>query len=163
MLTTFALSSPGVNPNRGDLMASEATLVEIIATIVEKRRDEPRVSPTTIANEGMKELDPLETVLRGQPLVWIGCNLELRQLARAQLGKRYGPGRPEASATGELFEGLQRRYPVSPTPDSEEPIYVLRDLMSAADVAYNVARLRAEANTKSRHADTLEAWHRNRL
>ncbi len=35
---------------------------------------------------------------------------------------------------------------------------VLLEKMSPADIAFNVARLRKEGATKSKHADALEAW-----
>jgi hypothetical protein len=145
-------------------MATESTLADIVATIIERRCDETGVSPTSIANEAMEcpELDPLKTVLRGQPLVWGGCHLQLRQIARGQLGRRFASSRKETSGTGELFKDLQWRYPTAHSAELEEPVYILRDMMSADDVAYNVARLRAEADAKSRHADALEAWHKNR-
>ena len=40
--------------------------------------------------------------------------------------------------------------------------YVLLDKMSDADIAFNVARLRKEGATKSKHADALEQFARDR-
>jgi len=145
-------------------MAEIDPLVEIVARIIDTRRDEPGISPSWVATEGMRELDPRHTVERAQPLVWLGCHLELRQLARGILHRRFGPGRDEKDDDdrGSLFPDLQWRYPSARSATAEEPIYVLRDLMTEADVKYNVSRLRAEAAAKNKHADALEAWHRGR-
>jgi hypothetical protein len=53
----------------------------------------------------------------------------------------------------ELFPQLQRRYPSSRAGE-----YILREQMTAADLSFNVGRLRKEGSAKSKHADALEAW-----
>ncbi len=75
----------------------------------------------------------------------------LRCLPRA---RRCGPWR-------QLFPGLQSRYPAAHGGD-EEPTYVVRDAMTAKDVAFNIKRLRREGKTKLGRADALEAWWETR-
>jgi len=48
------------------------------------------------------------------------------------------------------------------TTEMERDKYVLRDDMTDEDVAYNVARLRKQADDLLRHADALRAWHASR-
>jgi hypothetical protein len=84
----------------------------------------------------------------------------LRQLARAYLRRKCDPTRvPFDDEGGEdfLFSGLlQDRYPIAPK-HGENPVYVLRALMSPEDRAYNVSRLRRASLGFSQHADALEA------
>jgi hypothetical protein len=53
----------------------------------------------------------------------------------------------------ERFTELQRRYPAARSDG-----YVLRDAMSAEDVAFNVKRLRREGSSKLEHAEALQDW-----
>lgn len=92
--------------------------------------------------------------------MWIGCHLQLRQIARQRLAKQYD--RDPEEERGGLFKDLQWRYPSARSADLDDPVYVLRDQMTAEDVGYNVARLRAEASAKQQHADALEAWWEDR-
>lgn len=136
-------------------------LLDLVVRIVDTRRTAERISPSWVAGEALDELDPPHFVERGHPLIYLGCHLHLRQIARGVLGRRFGP-ESTAPDTDDLFPDLQWRYPEARSEDQPEPTYVLRELMSAADVAYNVARLRAEANAKNEHARALEAWHATR-
>jgi len=86
---------------------------------------------------------------------------EARQIARDFCRKQIE--NDETAERDNLFPGtLQHRYPRKPDVKGEEPVYVLRDLMTDEDVAYNVARLRDEADSKLMHADALEAWGKDR-
>jgi hypothetical protein len=136
-------------------------LIDIVSRIIDTRRTAERISPSWVAGEALTELDPPHDVERHHPLIWLGCHLELRQIARSILARRFDPEAAEPE-TDDLFPDLQWRYPEARSANQPEPTYVLRDLMSDADVGYNVARLRAEAAAKNRHADALEAWHRER-
>jgi hypothetical protein len=140
-------------------------LNELIARIIDISREEPRISPSRIANVALEELDPGHDVERHHPLIYLGCHLELRQLARQQLAKRFEPDDDDKGARDELFPELQWRYPIAPNGDhsrSDEPQYILREMMSGTDVQYNVDRLRSEAAAKNKHANDLENWYRNR-
>jgi len=136
-------------------MTDEKRLAELVARLIESRRSESRISPGWIATEAMKDLDP-ERV--SPPLVYIGCHLELRQIARSQLRGRFERD-PGESEQHKLWPDLQARYPV--LRGGEEPEYVRLEDLTQTDVGYNVARLRAEGNAKLRHADALEAWGRS--
>jgi hypothetical protein len=140
---------------------ADEKLREIVARVIDTRRNTPRISPTWVANEAMFDLDRTREVERRFVLIWIGCNLELRQIARSMLAGKY-KGSEEQRDRDSLFPDLQWRYPTARSEEFEEPEYVLRDIMSDGDVKYNVARLRAEASAKNQHADALEAWHRGR-
>jgi hypothetical protein len=135
-------------------------LIEMAARIIDTRRVEPEIGAIWVANEAMKELDPEKYAERWEPLLWIGCHLQMRQIARSLLRKKFEP--KDGGRKDDLFPELQWRYPTARTADDDDPTYILRDLMSGEDVTYNVARLRAEADAKNKHADALEAWHRDR-
>jgi hypothetical protein len=95
-------------------------------------------------------------------LVYTGCHLQLRQIAREFLRGKYEPdGETEDDAQHELWPDLQRRYPTAKTARTPDPEYVLLEHLNDADVGYNLARLRSEAVAKLRHADALEAWWRS--
>jgi hypothetical protein len=99
------------------------------------------------------------------PLVHLGCHLEMRQIARGILREWFEGDEEEfsASAQHELFPLLQRRYPVQRMRGgSDEPQYERLEDLSDADLRFNVARLRREADAKLHHADALEAWGLNR-
>jgi hypothetical protein len=132
----------------------ESQLTRIVAHIIDLRRGQPRINPMLIATAAMREIDPLN---RSPDLARLGCHLQLRQIARGLCRKLFEPDRP-AVREPELFDGLQWRYPTMRSKGDTEPEYILRDLMSDDDIAYNVERLRSEAQAKLHHADALEAW-----
>lgn len=136
--------------------SEKQSLADLISRVIEAHRAAPRISPSLIATEAMDELDPSGMVKRGADLLWLACNLYLRQVARQQLAHRFSP-KDIDSDQGELFTGLQWRYPTARAA-KDDPVYVLLDLMTDEDVGYNVDRLRAEASAKLQHADALQAW-----
>src|SRR5215831_6154156 len=79
------------------------------------------VSPSWVATQAFIQIDPGFTVRTGRPLVYIAAHLELRQIARQQLAKKWGNGREEPK--DELFPELQERYPIKRANPKEEPIY----------------------------------------
>jgi hypothetical protein len=140
-------------------MASETQpLTAIVAKIIETRRHEVRINPSWIATEALLEIDPDK---QSVPLVYLGCHLELRQIARGLLRQHFeDPPSPadDAIAQHDLFPDLQRRYPSARSKEASEPEYVLLDEMSDSDIWFNVERLRKEGTSKLRHADALEAF-----
>lgn len=135
-------------------MTEERRLAEIIQRIIDSRGEAISISPTWVAAEAMKEIDPE----RAAPmLVHAGCNLHLRQIARARLRHRYEPD-DDVGEEHDLFPGLQRRYPTARSARTDEPEYVLLEHLTHIDIGYNVARLRAEASAKLAHADALKAY-----
>ena len=133
-------------------------LRELVARIIDIRRGQPRISPSWVATETMSDLDRSRDVERQYPMIWQGCHLQLRQIARKLLAQRFETEEYETP----LFKDLQWRYPTARSAAAEEPEYILRDLMSDEDIAYNVGRMRAEAMAKLEHADALEAWGSDR-
>src|SRR5882762_7036677 len=129
-------------------------LIELIARIIELRNRAVRISPSWVATEALSSIDPNK---KSPPLVSLGCHLELRQLARGQLRKRFENG-DEEIRQDDLFPALQPRYPTPRSQQLEEPEYILREEMSDADIDYNINRLRKEAEAKQLHADALAAY-----
>lgn len=108
------------------------------------------VSPALVAARTMERLDSTSA---SPTLVAFAATLELRQLARSIC--RRVSNLDDPSGQGALFDGqLQRRYPAV---RASEEVYVLREHMTLDERRANVARLRAEAASKARHADALEA------
>jgi hypothetical protein len=141
-------------------MTEYAQLSEIIARIIDSRRDEARISPSWTATEAMKELDPER---RSPPLVYLGCHLQLRQIARHHLRQEFQPeGEIQPTAQDDLFPHLQWRYPTARSRSDDEPEYVLRERMSDDDVVFNIKRLRREGASKLKQADALEEWWEGR-
>ena len=133
-----------------------------VTAIIWEHQAQITLDPRWIATEAMAKLKA-KSLWRENPTVYIGCHLQLRQIARQVLGKTYeseddAPG----EAQHEMFAGLQSRYPKAPTEGEVERSYVLLEHMSKEDVRYNVGRLRSEARAKLKHADTLEAWDQQR-
>jgi hypothetical protein len=139
-------------------------LIDIIARILELRRNHDRISPSWVATEAWQQLDPRRSIQRRHPLVYIGCHLQLRQLARELLRKTFeGEELAGERSQHELFPILQARYPSARSKDWEQPEYIRLDVLTEADADYNVERLRAEGRAKLKHADALEAWKRGRF
>jgi hypothetical protein len=143
-------------------MAPEAqALADIISKIIHTRRDQQRISPSWVATEAMLEIDPSRVSL---PLVYLGCHLELRQIARGALRLHFeDPADPseDEEAQHEMFPDLQWRYPAARQRGADaEPEYVRLEEMTKADIAFNVKRLRREGRAKLAHADALEAFGR---
>jgi hypothetical protein len=129
-------------------------LWEVISALYEKHRGSPSVKPAWLATQGMKQIGFRPKL---HELGYIGCHLQLRQIARAFCSRKFDPLHRVAHAADDLFpETLQERYPVRPTP-GEEPRYVLLDALSAEDRAYNVERMRRAGRALQKHADALEA------
>lgn len=86
----------------------------------------------------------------------------LKHMARRALAGRYDAESDEAeSLQGELFAGLQDRYP-TPRVTGQEPVYKRREALTEDEVAWNVQALRKAANSRLLHADKIEAWQQNR-
>ena len=92
------------------------------------------------------------------PLIYIGCHLQLRQIAREVCRNLFEDEdadiKPEAM--NPMFPQLQWRYPM-PRKPGEEPQYVLFDDMTEDVMRFNCKRLRYEGRAKLQHADALEA------
>jgi hypothetical protein len=133
---------------------------ELILKVYERKRAFIRVSPTWLATECMQTLDPER---QSHPLEYSMAHLQFRQQARSVCAHEWGSkSHAEMIDHDELFPELQTRYPVARRRGEAEPEYILRDHMSPADIAFNIARLRREGRAKLNHADQLEAWARSR-
>jgi hypothetical protein len=132
-----------------------AALWEIVGKIYEKHRGKATVNPSWLATEAMVDIAFPRKL---HELGYVGCHLQLRQIARSFCRAKFDPVHNPISAADDLFpETLQERYPRRPTGQNEEPEYVLLDLLSDDDRAYNVARMRSAALALQKHADALEA------
>lgn len=129
-------------------------LYELVGKIISDRNDQIDISPTWIATECMRKLHGM-SLRDDRPLIYIGCHLQLRQIARSICGKKW-ENDDDSTEQHEMFPGLQKRYPICRIA-GEEPAYRRLEDMSSEDYDYNINRLRAEANEKQAHADRLEA------
>jgi len=137
-------------------------LRNIIREILDARRTQVRLSPAWIATEAMVKLDA-EDLQKANPLVYLAAHLQLRQISRQQCRHQFDDAEEEAldPAQQEMFPGLQSRYPAMHA-KKEEPHYVLRDSLSARDIAFNVRRLRREGRSKLERANALDVWWRHK-
>jgi hypothetical protein len=135
-------------------MTEEKRLAMVIARVIALNGNAVSIKPALVATEAMRELDPRRIA---PMLVYSGCHLQLRQIARGQLRNKYDPEK-EKPEEHDLFPDLQRRYPTARTDQTDDPEYVLLEHLSINDIEYNVARLRSEGHAKLAHADALEAY-----
>jgi hypothetical protein len=141
------------------MTSEQRQLAEIVARIIDTRRKQIKINPSWIATEALNEIDPTSSSIG---LVRAGCHMHLKQVARAQCRTLFEDGDDDAEPHFTGFENLQWRYPTAHSKENIEHEYVVLGSMTTEDVAYNVARLRSEANAKLAHADALEAWGRGR-
>lgn len=139
-------------------------LSDAISQIIIDNRTTSRIFPTWVANEAMQKLDPERVA---PPAVYHGCMMYARQVARERLRKTFEADVVDSDEqrlpfTDAEYPELQARYPTKRGKDGEEQYVLLAD-MTADDVAYNVTRLRLEAQSKEKHADALEAWGRKHV
>jgi hypothetical protein len=129
----------------------EHQIKETIGQLIDSLTDAVRIRPSNIAEAVYFEYDPQEAA----PIeIKYAAICHYKQLAREALRGKF-----EADNSGQpdLFPGLQDRYP-EPRNDKVEPSYIRREDMSGATARFNIDRLRAEAETKLKHADALEQW-----
>jgi hypothetical protein len=131
---------------------------DTVGRIIDERREQKIVSPSWVATEALAVIEPnLETARPAYEL----SHATLRQIARSLLRGKFEPN-DSSEEKHDLFPDLQKRYPIKKA-SGEEPVYVVLEEMSDADIAFNVKRLRQEGAQKIRHADALEAFRRTRL
>jgi hypothetical protein len=140
-------------------VTEERKLAEVVGRVIELRGAAVSISPSWVATEAMQQLDPER---EAPSLVYAGCNLQLRQIARGILRKKYQPD-DDDSDEHDLFPGLQRRYPTARSARAAEPEYVLLEHLTHVDIGFNVGRLRSEAAAKLAHADALQAFGKERF
>jgi hypothetical protein len=145
-------------------MDSERIATETIARIIDQRRDEVSISPSWVATEALAAMGA-GWMLGGDdglPTVYRLAHLQCRQMARQLLRQAFEPSEDADKATHPLFPDLQWRYPEKRSAAREEPVYIKLELMSREDWQFNMQRLRADAASRLKHADALEAWGMDR-
>lgn len=126
-----------------------------IGRAIDELSGEDVIDPTRIASIVLGRIDPQRL---SPELVFLGCHLQCRQLAREGLRRRYSIG--NRAPEPDLFD-LQDRYPCAQS-DGGDQGYIRRELMSKIDVASNVDRMKASASSTLAHVDALIAWWNNR-
>jgi hypothetical protein len=140
-------------------MSAEHELSEIVERVLDLHKTLKDVNPNAVATTAMALIEFPISLHR---LGYAGCHLELRQIARAKLRKRFDPtaiADDAADAEPDFFpEKLQDRYPI-PRKRGEEPTYRKLTELSDEEARYNVDRMRKASGALGRHADRLEAWN----
>jgi hypothetical protein len=131
-------------------MSETSQLQDLLRGALLAYSSEMPVSAETLAGVVIDQIDAEGSA---PILVRWGCVLELRQLARPMLRREFEQQDID-QAQGELFEGLQDRYPGV---GDHKGMYVPRQMMTLPDYDANIARLRHEAEAKQKHADALAA------
>lgn len=143
-------------------MSEEEELTTTIERVIELYGAIQDISPAWVATQAMTLIEFPRSLHR---LGYAGCHLELRQIARSKLRKRFDPTAiaDADEAQPDFFpETLQERYPKVRAQRGEEASYRKLDALTDEDVRYNVTRMRSAALALARHADRLEAWHAGR-
>jgi hypothetical protein len=136
-------------------MSDEEELAQAVQKVIDDNADLGEISPAWVATAVMKAIGFPRDL---HPLGYVGCHLELRQIARQKLRHQFDPTSAAHDEGEDLFpDTLQDRYPRRPD-RGQEPVYVVRSLLSRVDVAYNVERMRRAGRALLRHADALEEW-----
>lgn len=135
-----------------------ASLYDAISRVCDSHADRPGIHPAWLATETMIAIGfPRDLHALG----YVGCHLQLRQIARQFCRKHFDPAETQEP---DLFEDtLQQRYPRRMKSSEEEPEYMLLDCLEEGDVNFNVLRLEKEARAKQKHADALCAWGRRKF
>jgi hypothetical protein len=133
----------------------ESTLIDVINGVIFNSSNQDQIMPAWVANAALKELDPDSL---SPYRVRLAAIQALKQIARQQLRGKFEPDDDAQAMQHQLFPGLQHRYPAARQTSDGEPIYIKTELMTSADTAANIQRLRSEAGTKLKHADALEQW-----
>lgn len=115
-----------------------------------KRRRADVIHPAYIAACAFNKIDPSG---RAPIMAKYAARQYLRRLATS-LSREQEQAKPAADRQQEMFDGLQPYYPCK---RSGEAVVVRRDLLTLEERLANIARLRAEAESKAKHADALQA------
>jgi hypothetical protein len=135
-------------------MKEGAELYRIIADIYEIRKYMPSVSPVSLAEEAMTRISFPRSL---HDLGWIGCNLQLRQIARGFCRQKFDPLAPGGDGTDLFPETLQERYPLQHAV-GEDPTYVLLNYLPDPDLFWNVDRMTRDIGARIKHRDALRAY-----
>lgn len=135
-------------------MNDDGRLRALLLRTYERRGAMDRISPAWLATEAIQKIDPDRLA---PELLYRAAHLHLCQIARDVCRKWFQPDEDGEPKQHSLWPKLQQRYP-SARRRGREPEYVLLERMTAADVRYNLRRLRREAKSKLEHADELEEW-----
>jgi len=137
-------------------MSEGSELVDAVRRMYEINRFVVAIDPEFLANGAMEIIQFDRSV---HQLGWVGCNLHLRQVARAFCRRNFDAAASAASGdtvNGDLFpDTLQDRYPRQ-SQKGKEPMYVLREHLSEDDRWYNIDRLLSVADALQRHAQALQ-------
>ncbi len=128
-------------------------LMDIIRECLAEVDSEIEVQPALLARCAMLKIDPNDV---SPVLVAWAANLELRQLSRGLLRKKFEPmDNPQIT----MFEGLQDRYP---TKRNSEATYVKLDELTDNEIDENLDRMASEIAAKQKHYDALLAFKMSR-
>jgi hypothetical protein len=131
-------------------------LYDAVRRVYEINRSVVSIDPEFLAN-GAMEIIRFDKSLH--PLGWVGCNMHLRQLARAFCRRNFDPAAAAMEdnyVVGDLFhDTLQNRYPRKPLP-GHAPEYVLREHLTEVERWFNIDRMRGASRALQRHSDALE-------
>jgi hypothetical protein len=137
-------------------MSEGAELVDAVRRVYDINRNVVAIDPEFLANHAMEILRFDKSI---HPVGWLGCNLHMRQIARAFCRRNFDTA--AAALAGEAVNGdlfpdtLQDRYPRQ-SQKGQEPVYVLREHLSEDDRWFNIDRLRSAALALQKHARALE-------
>jgi|KBSMisStaDraftv2_1062788.scaffolds.fasta_scaffold112353_4 hypothetical protein len=144
-------------------MSAEEELYGVVQKVITDNDAMAEISPSWIATQVMCAIHFPRKL---HELGYVGCHLEVRQIARQKLRHQHDPNARMASAIHDeqmelAFDTLQDRYPRKTRP-GEEPLYVAREVMTHDDVRFNTERMRRGGRALLKHADALDEWDQSR-
>lgn len=143
-------------------MSDEKELAEVVERVIDGYHDIKDIDPAWVATHAMTVIEFPRALHR---LGYAGCHLELRQIARGKLRKRFDPtaaADDDEQDIDDLFpETLQERYPKA-RKKGEQPTYRRLWDLQEEDVIYNASRMEKVSDGLARHADRLRNWWRER-
>lgn len=144
-------------------MSAEEQLYAVVQKVITDNDAMAEISPSWIATQVMCAI---HFPRRLHELGYVGCHLEVRQIARQKLRHQHDPNTRAGDYIRDeqlelTFDTLQDRYPRKTRP-GEEPVYVARLTMSHEDVLFNTERMRRGGRALLKHADALDEWDQSR-
>lgn len=142
-------------------MSLHEAIASEMTRFIDARAECAIISPAAVAAATLRAFCPDAL----EPHVEYASLEHFKNMARKVLAHRFdddGAENEAYAAQGEMFSGhLQDRYPL-PRKRGEDPVYKLREHLTADEVRWNLQSLRRSANARLAHADALEAWAQSR-
>lgn len=131
---------------------------QMIRSIIDKFEGD--IGPSTIAMQALESFGGASA----EPHVRYAAIEHFKQISRGVAARQWDPvdGDESESYQDDMFSGhLQDRYPI-PHKTGEDPTYRRRELLTSAELDWNITHLEKSADARLRHADALRLYRDQR-